>query len=626
MSDFNKYDRWRGILGMTAGSNLKETAQDLSEKGRHGDTEVVHVNPQEVEMLKKMGGSGTINPETGLREFNFFGFDSFTDAIDGGGKGGSGSEYFSGTHEEYKQSDAGKNDSRALSSENDKEELNALTTFTRVTGYDDLTDTWDGGGMGASGDAWGSGNFLHLDTGDADGKGAGDNNISQEEIKKGGLKGLEGGIDGDEDTLMSTIMNTSLLLANPLAFGAVQMESYVSDIKLSDAKNSITGDNEKQVTLKADYLAASNSFTYTHKGKTITYDISEMQSDMLDVDTKLSENEYYAYREDEDGSRIVKLSSKLTLPERISDTSNMSEQDKLDYLALSNKEFDDKTESVVVVLTDNTSDSNNLMAESNGDEGSTNGDAVVAQEDASAFLDGTYGAYDPKKYENGLSTSTNGAKFINYNYADGFGTPTDSYKGEAKPLVMSFGSRYTPATWAKSETASNEITSFITSLPADLQDSLVGNINVIDNGEDGYVLYVGDEATGYTEATYELSDDGYANLMSDVEKMFLFANTENDTNFNGGFIGRTNSYNSFVNQLTEDLEYDKTLLVAQLGLLDPTSIGYEQAAQKLNSEIDYMDRELARRSGDDLSNQAAYSLAAMEHKAYLTALQKMQAA
>ena len=487
--------------------------------------------------------------------------------------------------------------------------------------------------MGASGDSWGQGNFLHLDKGDKDGKGANDKNISQEEIDKAGLKGLEGGIDGDEDTLMSTIMNTSLLLANPLAFGAVQLESYANDIKLSNVKDGIAGAGTASgktkntvavapVTLKAEWLAEANSFTYKNaKGETVTYDISEMQSRNLALDTKLSEDALYAYREDENGSRIVKLSSALTEPEHInSKTSNMTDEEKEAYLASSNKEFDEKTESVVLELTNNTSASNN------SDEGSTNGATGIAQEDANAFLDGEYGVYDPKKYESALSTSTNGAKFINYNYADGFGTPTDSYKGEAKPLVMSFGSAYSPKTWAKSETASNEITSFITSLPADLQDSLVGNINVIDNGEDGYVLYVGDEATGYTEATYELSDDGYANLMSDVEKMFLFANKENDTNFNGGFIGRTNSYNSFVNQLTDDIEYDKTLLIAQLGLLDPTSIGYEQAAQKLNSEIDYMDRELARRGGDDLSNQAAYSLAAMEHKAYLTALQKMQAA
>ena len=42
---------------------------ELSRKGRYGDTELAHVNPQEKSMLKAMGGSGTINPYTGLREY-----------------------------------------------------------------------------------------------------------------------------------------------------------------------------------------------------------------------------------------------------------------------------------------------------------------------------------------------------------------------------------------------------------------------------------------------------------------------------------------------------------------------------------------------------------------------------
>jgi hypothetical protein len=37
--------------------------------GRGGDTELVHVNPREAEMLRRMGGSGTVNPNTGLREY-----------------------------------------------------------------------------------------------------------------------------------------------------------------------------------------------------------------------------------------------------------------------------------------------------------------------------------------------------------------------------------------------------------------------------------------------------------------------------------------------------------------------------------------------------------------------------
>jgi hypothetical protein len=38
-------------------------------KGHGGDTELAHVNPWEQALLKKLGGSGTRNPHTGLKEF-----------------------------------------------------------------------------------------------------------------------------------------------------------------------------------------------------------------------------------------------------------------------------------------------------------------------------------------------------------------------------------------------------------------------------------------------------------------------------------------------------------------------------------------------------------------------------
>lgn len=45
-------------------------AAALAAKGRGGDTMLAHINPREAEMLKAAGGSGTINPKTGLREFS----------------------------------------------------------------------------------------------------------------------------------------------------------------------------------------------------------------------------------------------------------------------------------------------------------------------------------------------------------------------------------------------------------------------------------------------------------------------------------------------------------------------------------------------------------------------------
>lgn len=42
---------------------------DLAKKGRNGDTMLAHLSPKSAATLKSMGGSGTINPKTGLPEF-----------------------------------------------------------------------------------------------------------------------------------------------------------------------------------------------------------------------------------------------------------------------------------------------------------------------------------------------------------------------------------------------------------------------------------------------------------------------------------------------------------------------------------------------------------------------------
>jgi hypothetical protein len=50
-------------------ASLKPLAKAMQEMGRGGDTLLAHINPQEAALLKRMGGSGTINPYTGLREY-----------------------------------------------------------------------------------------------------------------------------------------------------------------------------------------------------------------------------------------------------------------------------------------------------------------------------------------------------------------------------------------------------------------------------------------------------------------------------------------------------------------------------------------------------------------------------
>lgn len=50
-------------------SQIDAAMEMLREQGRYGDTELAHVNPREKAILKAMGGAGSRNPRTGLREY-----------------------------------------------------------------------------------------------------------------------------------------------------------------------------------------------------------------------------------------------------------------------------------------------------------------------------------------------------------------------------------------------------------------------------------------------------------------------------------------------------------------------------------------------------------------------------
>ena len=50
-------------------AELKPIAKAIASYGRNGDTMLAHITPAEARMLQRRGGSGTINPKTGLPEF-----------------------------------------------------------------------------------------------------------------------------------------------------------------------------------------------------------------------------------------------------------------------------------------------------------------------------------------------------------------------------------------------------------------------------------------------------------------------------------------------------------------------------------------------------------------------------
>jgi hypothetical protein len=60
---------------------FKKLYQEISGKGIQGDTELAHINAEEAQLLKLHGGAGTINEETGLKQY-------FGGGSGGGGGGG----------------------------------------------------------------------------------------------------------------------------------------------------------------------------------------------------------------------------------------------------------------------------------------------------------------------------------------------------------------------------------------------------------------------------------------------------------------------------------------------------------------------------------------------------------
>jgi hypothetical protein len=58
-------------VGMARGG-IAEAVNMVASQGRGQDTMLAHINPREAQMLRSMGGVGTLNPVTGLPEYGLF--------------------------------------------------------------------------------------------------------------------------------------------------------------------------------------------------------------------------------------------------------------------------------------------------------------------------------------------------------------------------------------------------------------------------------------------------------------------------------------------------------------------------------------------------------------------------
>ena len=66
---------YKTLTGMGGTGGAADLAESLRQMGRGRDTVLAHITPKEAQMLMQMGGSGTINPNTGLPEFQPFDYE-----------------------------------------------------------------------------------------------------------------------------------------------------------------------------------------------------------------------------------------------------------------------------------------------------------------------------------------------------------------------------------------------------------------------------------------------------------------------------------------------------------------------------------------------------------------------
>lgn len=501
---------------------MHKMAAALSEMGRFGDTQLVHVNAAEIELLNKVG-SGTVNPHTGLREY-FFGYTSIGDMFDGGGPGKSGDTYGN----DAAQSAAADKDNDGHISAAEAAAAGGLKggwdgdsdKGSFFSDYSDIGDMFDGGGPQHSGDTYGNSLSASLaaDT-NRDGR------ISAQEAAAVG--GLKGGWDGDTDkgsffsdnidTPMEKALNAIAFVSNPVGYAVVRGVQSL-------ATNMLDRNADGQVTW-GDFKSSGNTS-------------SGAQSNVLS-----------GGGDDERGDQDQ--------PTTITET------------------------------TDGISTT-----------GGSTDDTGAANED------GTYSSVAGNFAYNSFSSSRPGREYLEYGYVDEYGRPSGTYNRNTKPFHISL-SQQDANSYAFSEQTSAAIEQMISELPADMQRQLNGNLTAHLTPDGTIALVAGNKDTGYVEATYEASDEGYQNVLNDIRAMTAYMGETGDATVDGGFVGRMTSYANYHAYTTPDLYGLLATIQAEIAMYAEGTPQHSGAA----GEIAALQREISRRTQSGDQSSVSYSVA-----------------
>lgn len=521
---------------------LRKIAQSLEGMGRYGDTQLVHVTPEEVDMLTKVG-AGTINPKTGLLEF-YTTQEKLNQALKD-----SGGEWTNEVNELAKQRDAEKGQvydvsTNTYTSTNTSSGGSNKSSTTVPTNQDDFTGRYDPGELTDEIREQNRNNsFLGLDR-DGDGS----------------MWTTTDTATGDTYNWLGQKMNIVEGVNDEYAWGAMDVDG---DGSMWTANGSYAISDHALVKGKSAFGTALNV-------------VGLVANPVAFVAGKAINNYFDA---DKDGSMFT-TGGKFTWGTGSSNT--QAQTTPVDW-------GDDDSSTTSTVAIDNT-------------DNETPDDDTKKKDDEEMTYSDIKGQFGYNKF----SSSRNGREFLNYSYVDGQATPTTSYMRSDRPFHIAL-SEESAQSYAFSEQASNGIQQMISQLDPDVMDAIAGEMSVHLTNDQKIALVVGDEESGFVEATYEANPEGYDTVMNDVANMLAYMGASGDAKIDAGFMGRVASAERFQNYSTPDL-------VSSLAALEDELLLYEQGTPQYRlvvERIDEIQREMSRRTNDGNANSAAYSVNAV---------------
>ena len=534
-------------------AQMKAMAQSLSDMGRRGDTQLVHVTPQEVELLKKIG-SGTRNPNTGLLEF-------YQDNNPHGG---------SSWVDQWNKS---VDDNHKINTSNSNPNISGVntdgTTYNTDTnkGDDDFTNNYSSINMAGGSEA--------AIGGEAGVSGRGP--LTEEERA---ANRASNPFDLDGDGSMWTRTDEFGATTNWLG----QQMNITNENNSGYVWNSMDVDGDGSMFTANNNSYGTNSLVQGKSTFSTVANIAALVANPVAYLGAKAINNYF----DKDGDGSMFTSGGVfnnPFSGGTSGTKSIAEL-KQDELR--------RTRGGSSNTTSNTSSSSTNSSETTTSE-------TEATDEAATYSDvvGTFNFNNNK-----FSTRADGRTFLEYNYTGGVADVTGSYTDTIKPFQI-VHSMEDARSFAFSEQAANAIDIMVSQLPTEINEKIEGGIHTYMTKDGNIAVIVGTPDGGYVEATYAGSEDGAKDAMNDVANMLAYMEASGDTKVDGGFMGRVASAERFMGYSMDDLNSALSAILSEIKNYDADSASYLMAMER-KEEIE---REIARRTGSVTATSVDYSTA-----------------